>query len=91
MTPVGPLTLPSFVRTFPPGCADPSRPALPQYLPLCAVSTVRGLVVNAVVGHMAGAFGQCQTQSAKLAVWLSRASAVIFAGLALKLALLERG
>lgn len=47
--------------------------------------------MNGLVGVFAGGIGRRLTQSPGFARWLGRVSAGIFAGLALRLALLERG
>lgn len=80
-----------FILAFVPQFVDPSRPVLPQFLTLGAVFCAGGLLVNGVVGGMAGGIGRRLAQSEGLARWLGRATAAIFAGLALRLALLQRG
>lgn len=80
-----------FILAFLPQFVDPARPVLAQFLPLGLVFAGGGLAVNGVVGALAGSIGQRLAASAALARWLSRASAAIFAGLALRLALLQRG
>lgn len=80
-----------FILAFLPQFVDPARPVLPQFLTLGAVFCIGGLVVNGVVGGMAGGIGRRLAQSQGLARWLGRVSAGIFAGLAIRLALLQRG
>lgn len=80
-----------FILAFLPQFVDPSRPVLPQFLTLGLVFSLGGLAVNGIVGGMAGSIGRRLAESQKLALWLSRASAAIFTGLALRLALLSRG
>ncbi len=80
-----------FILAFLPQFVDPARPVLPQFLTLGAVFAVGGLVVNGVVGVMAGGIGRRLAQSQGLALWLGRVSAGIFAGLAVRLALMQRG
>ena len=80
-----------FILAFLPQFVDPARPVLPQFLTLGLVFAFGGLVVNGLVALFAGGIGQRLAGSARLARWLGRASATIFAGLALRLALLPRG
>jgi threonine/homoserine/homoserine lactone efflux protein len=80
-----------FILAFLPQFVEPSRPVLPQFLTLGIVFAIGGLAVNGFVGVMAGSIGQRMAESRSLTLWLSRASAAIFAGLALRLALLTRG
>jgi threonine/homoserine/homoserine lactone efflux protein len=80
-----------FILAFLPQFVDPSRPVLSQFLTLGLVFSLGGLVVNGVVGGMAGGIGRRLAQSAGLARWLGRISAGIFAGLAIRLALMQRG
>ncbi len=80
-----------FILAFLPQFVDPSRPVLPQFLTLGLVFSVGGLAVNGFVGGMAGSIGRRMAESRSLSLWLSRASAAIFTGLALRLALLTRG
>ena len=80
-----------FILAFLPQFVDPARPVLPQFMTLGLVFAAGGLAVNGMVGGMAGSIGQHMAQSRRLTLWLSRTSAAIFAGLALRLALLHRG
>ncbi len=80
-----------FILAFLPQFVDPARPVLPQFLTLGMVFAIGGLAVNGFVGLMAGSIGQRMAESRSLTLWLSRASAVIFTGLALRLAFLSRG
>lgn len=80
-----------FILALLPQFIDPSRPVLPQFMVLGLVFACGGFVVNGTVGFFAGSIGQRLARSAALARWLGRASAVIFAGLALRLALMQRG
>lgn len=80
-----------FILALLPQFIDPARPVLPQFMLLGLVFATGGFVVNGLVGVFAGSIGQRLAQSAGLARWLGRASAVIFAGLALRLALMQRG
>lgn len=80
-----------FILALLPQFIDPARPVLPQFMLLGLVFATGGFVVNGLVGVFAGSIGQRLAQSAGLARWLGRASAVIFAGLAVRLALMERG
>lgn len=80
-----------FILAFLPQFVRPDRAVLPQFLTLGIVFCVGGLVVNGLVGAFAGSIGQRLAGSARLSRWLGRISAGIFAGLALRLALLQRG
>lgn len=80
-----------FILAFLPQFVDAARPVLPQFLTLGAVFCAGGLVVNGLVGGFAGTIGQRLTGSRRAARWLGRAGAAIFAGLALRLALLQKG
>lgn len=81
-----------FVLAFVPQFVDPARGAvLAQFLIFGAVLAIGGFVVNGLVGLFAGGLGRRLTGSAGFARWLGRISAGIFTGLALRLALMERG
>lgn len=80
-----------FILAFLPQFVDPTRAILPQFLTLGVVFSLGGLLVNGAVGLFAGSIGQRVARSAGLARWLSRISATIFGGLALRLALMPRG
>ncbi len=79
-----------FVLAFVPQFVDASRPVLPQFLIFGAVLSLGGLVVNGAVGVLAGGAGQRLARSSALGRWLARVSAMVFAGLALRLALISR-
>jgi len=81
-----------FVLAFVPQFVDPARGAvLLQFLIFGAVLALGGFVINGLVGVFAGGIGRRLTGSPVFARWLGRVSAGIFAGLAVRLALLERG
>ncbi len=80
-----------FILALLPQFIDPARPVLPQFMVLGLVFATGGFIVNGVVGLFAGSIGQRLARSAALGRWLGRASAAIFAGLALRLALMQRG
>lgn len=80
-----------FILALLPQFIDPARPVLAQFMVLGLVFATGGFVVNGLVGFFAGSIGQRLARSARLARWLGRASAVIFAGLAVRLALMQRG
>ena len=79
-----------FILAFLPQFVDPLRPILPQFLTLGLVFCTGGLIVNGAVGLFAGSIGQRLARLANLSRWLSRISATIFGGLALRLALMPR-
>lgn len=80
-----------FILAFLPQFVDPARPVLAQFLLLGLVFATGGLFVNGAVALFAGGIGQRLAASATFARWLGRVSATIFAGLALRLALIPRG
>lgn len=80
-----------FILAFLPQFVDPTRPVLAQFLTLGVVFSFGGLIVNGLVAVFAGGIGQRIAGSASFARWLGRASATIFAGLALRLALMQKG
>jgi threonine/homoserine/homoserine lactone efflux protein len=80
-----------FILAFLPQFVDPVQPVLPQFLFLGAILALGGLIVNGLVGLFAGGLGARLAASARLARWLSRISALVFVGLATRLALMERG
>lgn len=80
-----------FVLAFLPQFVDATRPVLPQILTLGAVFCAGGLLVNGVVGVFSGGIGRRLASSATGARWLGRVSGAIFAGLALRLALIQKG
>ena len=77
-----------FILAFLPQFVEPARPILPQFLTLGAVFCAGGLVVNGLIGVMAGGIG---ARLARLSRWLAWLSAMVFAGLALRLAVMQRG
>lgn len=80
-----------FILAFLPQFVNPSRAVLPQFLILGLVFSFGGFVVNGAVAVFAGGAGQRLAGSAVFARWLGRAGAAIFAGLALRLALMSKG
>ncbi len=80
-----------FILALLPQFIDPARPVLAQFMVLGLVFATGGFVVNGLVGFFAGSIGQRLARSAVLARWLGRASALIFTGLAVRLAMLQRG
>jgi threonine/homoserine/homoserine lactone efflux protein len=80
-----------FVLALLPQFVDPGRAVLPQFLILGLVMALGGLVVNGAVGLAAGGIGAQLARSPVAAKWLGRVCAAIFAGLALRLALLTKG
>jgi threonine/homoserine/homoserine lactone efflux protein len=80
-----------FVLAFIPQFVDPARaPVLEQFLIFGAVLCLGGLLINGLVGVFAGGLGSRMARSPRLARGLGLASGGIFAGLAVRLALLER-
>lgn len=81
-----------FVLAFIPQFVDPDRgPVLAQFLIFGAVLCAGGLVINGLVGVFAGGLGSRMARSPRLARALGLASGAIFAGLAVRLAVMQRG
>ncbi len=81
-----------FVLAFVPQFVVPEKgDVLAQFLIFGAVLSLGGFAINAMVGLFAGGVGRQLTGNPVFARWLGRISAGIFAGLALRLALLEKG
>ncbi|AWD22665.1 LysE family translocator [Fuscovulum blasticum] len=80
-----------FILAFLPQFVDPSRPVLPQFAVLGLVFNLGGLLVNGAVALTAAGLGARLARSAALSRGLGRVSAGIFALLALRLAVMERG
>ncbi len=79
-----------FVLAFVPQFVDPAGPVLAQFLLLGAVLAAGGFLVNALVGAFAGGLGRRLAQSAGFARALGWISAAVFAGLAIRLAAMQR-
>ncbi|WP_109467674.1 LysE family translocator [Albibacillus kandeliae] len=79
-----------FVLAFIPQFVDPAHAVLPQFLIFGLVLAIGGFVINGLVGLFAGGAGRRLASSGPARTWLGRISGVIFAGLALRLAFLER-
>jgi threonine/homoserine/homoserine lactone efflux protein len=80
-----------FILAFLPQFVDPARAVLPQFLILGAILSAGGLAINGLVGGFAGGIGRKLAGSVTLARWLPRVSAGIFAALAARLAVMQRG
>ena len=81
-----------FVLAFIPQFVDPDRsPVLAQFLIFGAVLCAGGLVINGLVGVFAGGLGSRLARSPRLAKGLGLASGGIFAALAVRLAVMQRG
>lgn len=79
-----------FVLAFVPQFVDPAGPVLVQFLMFGSVLSFGGFLVNGAVGLFAGRAGQLLTGNPAAGRWLGRISGTIFAGLALRLAIMER-
>ena len=80
-----------FVLAFIPQFVDPlAGSVLVQFLIFGAIISIGGFVINAGVGLFAGGAGRVLTGSPRAARVLGWVSGSIFAGLALRLAVLER-
>jgi len=79
-----------FVLAFVPQFVTPAAPVLPQFLIFGAILSLGGLLVNGAVGLTAGGLAGRLMRSPRFATLLGRVTAVIFAGLAVRLALLQR-
>lgn len=80
-----------FVLAFLPQFVDPARPVLAQFVVLGLVFNAGGVLVNGAVALSAAGLGQRLARSASLSVWLGRISGGIFALLALRLAVMQKG
>jgi threonine/homoserine/homoserine lactone efflux protein len=81
-----------FFLAFLPQFVDPSKgPLYLQFLLLGSVFIVATVVVFGAISFLAGAFGERFRESAFAQKVLNRMAAGVFAGLALKLALAQRG
>ncbi|SEP79811.1 LysE family translocator [Thalassovita taeanensis] len=81
-----------FVLAFIPQFVDPARGSvLGQFLIFGAVLALGGFVINGLVGVFAGSIGRRLTGNPAFSRWLGRVSAGIFAALALRLAVLQKG
>ena len=80
-----------FVLAFVPQFVKPEAgPVLVQFLVFGLILAVGGFFINGLIGVFAGQAGQRLTGSPVFARWLGRVSAGIFAGLAVRLAIMER-
>jgi threonine/homoserine/homoserine lactone efflux protein len=80
-----------FILAFLPQFVDPARgSAAVQILLLGAIFNIGGTTVNAVVACSASLAARALGSSAGFNRWLSRISALVFVGLAVRLALTER-
>ena len=81
-----------FVLAFIPQFVDPSAgPVMVQFLIFGAIMGLGGFVINGAVGIFAGGAGRLLTGSPRAGRILGYISGAVFAGLALRLAILERG
>lgn len=80
-----------FVLAFVPQFVDPARGAiLGQFMIYGLILGLGGFIINGAVGLFAGGVGRRLATSARFTRGLGYASAAIFAGLALRLALTQR-
>ena len=80
-----------FVLAFVPQFVVPEAgPVLGQFLIYGLVLALGGFVINGLVGVFGGAAGRFLAPTSRAGLWLGRISAGIFAGLALRLALLQK-
>ncbi|WP_296761656.1 LysE family translocator [Sediminimonas sp.] len=80
-----------FVLAFVPQFVDPARPVMAQFAGLGAVLALGGFAVNAGVGLSAGGLGRRMAGSAAFARGAGWLSAGIFAALAVRLAVFQKG
>ncbi|MGR3322158.1 MAG: LysE family translocator [Pseudooceanicola sp.] len=81
-----------FVLAFVPQFVDPARSqVLAQFLTFAVMLSLGGFVINGLAGGFAARIGRRMATSDSVSRWLGRLSAGIFGGLALRLALTERG
>lgn len=80
-----------FFLAFLPQFADPARGSLaPQIMVLGGVFMLAAFLVFGAMACFSGAFGRLLQRSAKGQRWLNRVTALVFVGLALRLASLQR-
>jgi threonine/homoserine/homoserine lactone efflux protein len=80
-----------FFLAFLPQFADPARGSLaPQIMVLCGVFMLAAFLVFGAMACFSGAFGRLLQKSASGQRWLNRVTALVFVGLALRLASLQR-
>lgn len=80
-----------FVLAFVPQFVVPEAgPVLGQFLIYGLVLAIGGFVINGLIGVFAGEAGRHLIASPRATAWLGRISAGIFAGLALRLAFLQK-
>ncbi|OIQ35996.1 MAG: threonine transporter RhtB [Roseobacter sp. MedPE-SW] len=80
-----------FVLAFVPQFVVPEAgPVLGQFLIYGLVLALGGFVINGLVGVFGSTAGRFLAPGSRSGIWLGRISAGIFAGLALRLALLQR-
>lgn len=80
-----------FTLAFVPQFVDPARGGvLAQFLIFATMLSAGGFLINGFAGAFAARLGRRMAGSARVSRWLGRASAAVFAGLALRLALSER-
>lgn len=81
-----------FVLAFVPQFVDPTAgPVLIQFLIFGAIMGIGGFIINGAVGVFAGGAGRLLTGSPRAGRLLGYVSGTVFAGLAVRLAILERG
>lgn len=80
-----------FFLAFLPQFVDPQRgPVAGQLLALGALFILATLLTFGAIAYFSAALGQQLRRSARVQRWLNRVTALVFAGLALRLALAER-
>jgi threonine/homoserine/homoserine lactone efflux protein len=80
-----------FILAFLPQFVDPARGAVAvQILVLGLIFNIGGTTVNCIVAVSAGAAASMLRGSERFARWLNRFTALVFVGLALRLAFAER-
>lgn len=80
-----------FFLAFLPQFADPARGSLaPQILVLGGVFMLAAFLVFGAMACFSGAFGRVLQRSASAQRWLNRVTSLVFVGLALRLASLQR-
>ena len=79
-----------FTLAFVPQFVDPAKSVLGQFVIFGLVMFLGGLVINGSVGVFAGSIGRRLARSPRFARILGYISAGVFAGLALRLAVMEK-
>ncbi|MTI15727.1 LysE family translocator [Rhodobacteraceae bacterium RKSG542] len=79
-----------FLSFLPQFVSVNNGPLLPQFLSLGALFIVSALIIFGTIALLAGTLGEALSRSPRIQTIINRLSAVVFVGLAIKLAISER-